>query len=115
MTGYEGAMGYTLYDMESETAKTYRITSECSSTGLIRYDTGLLEVNTHLYNQENQTAECKTLYLDFGQGKLGRVFLKNPAKQAISGCLTIAMSAETMLLLSPINGMGVITRTICFT
>lgn len=49
MTGYEGTMGYTLCNLESGTVETHNIASECSSTDLIRYDTGLLEVNTHLY------------------------------------------------------------------
>ncbi|MCR4442848.1 MAG: hypothetical protein QHH10_11130 [Peptococcaceae bacterium] len=80
MTGYEGAMGYTLCDLESGTAKTHSITSECSSTGLIRYDTGLLEVNTHLYNREKQTGERKTMYLDFRTGGVKEIILKDPGE-----------------------------------
>ena len=78
MTGYEGAEGYTLCDLESGKAKTHGITAECSSTGLIRYDTGLLEVNTHLYNQEKQIGECKTIYLDFKTGDVKETILTEP-------------------------------------
>ncbi|MDD2421322.1 MAG: hypothetical protein PHU78_04200, partial [Heliobacteriaceae bacterium] len=78
MTAYEGTLGYTLCDLETGTAKTYDISSESSSTGCIRYDSGLLEVNTHLYNREKQTAECKTLYLDFRTGEIKEITLEDP-------------------------------------
>ncbi|MHB8076333.1 MAG: hypothetical protein ACYDGZ_21520 [Desulfosporosinus fructosivorans] len=78
MTGYDGAEGYTLCDLERGTAKTHSITAECSSTGLIRYDTGLLEVNTHLYNQEKQIGECKANYLDFRTGDVKETTLTEP-------------------------------------
>ncbi|WP_258360183.1 hypothetical protein [Moorella sulfitireducens (nom. illeg.)] len=78
MTGYEGAIGYTLCDLESGTAKNYRIASESSCTGLIRYDTGLLEVNIYLRDQENQTGDYKTMYLDFKTGGLQEISLADP-------------------------------------
>lgn len=78
MTGYESTMGYTLCDLKNGTAKTYNITSESSSTGLIRYDTGLLEVNTHLYNQEQGIGECKTNYLDFRTGAVHEIVSSEP-------------------------------------
>lgn len=78
MTGYEGAMGYSLCNLERGTVETHSIASECSSTGLIRYDTGLLEVNTHLYNKVKQISECKTLYLNFRTGRVEEISLKDP-------------------------------------
>lgn len=60
---YEGTRGYTLCNLGEGTTETYDISSEDSSSGFIRYDTGLLEVNTHLYNKEKQIGEDKTLYL----------------------------------------------------
>lgn len=80
MTGYESTMGYTLCDLESGTAKTYRISAECSSTGLIRYDTGLLEVNSYIYNQEKQIGEYKTMYLDFQTGDVKEISLDDPGE-----------------------------------
>ena len=76
--GYEGAMDYTLCDLESGAVKTHRIAGECSSTGLIRYDTGLLEVNIFLRNEENQTSGYKTVYLDFQTGGVEEITLKDP-------------------------------------
>ena len=58
--------------------ETHSIASECSSTGLFRYDTGLLEVNTHLYNKEKQISECKILYLNFRTGSVKEISLKDP-------------------------------------
>ncbi|HBW35996.1 hypothetical protein [Desulfosporosinus sp. BICA1-9] len=78
MTGYEGAMGYTLCNLESGTVEVHNIASECSSTGLIRYDTGLLEVNTYLYNKLTQMAESKLLFLDFWTGRVKELSLKYP-------------------------------------
>lgn len=78
MTGYESTLGYTLCDLDSGTAKTFNITSESSSTGLIRYDTGLLEVNSYSYNQEKETAECKTDYLDFTTGDVQEITVSEP-------------------------------------
>lgn len=80
MTGYEGAYGYTLCDLKSETEKTHGITGEWSSTGLIRYDTGMLEINTHLYNQETQIGECKSMYLDFRTGNVREIRLNDPGE-----------------------------------
>lgn len=37
-------------NLENGKVETYSIASESSSTSLIKYDTGLLEVNAHLYN-----------------------------------------------------------------
>ncbi len=75
MIGYESAVNYTLCDLESGTVKTYDITSESSSTSFIRYDTGLLEVNTPIYNQEKQSSEYNTYYLDFKTGDFKQIVL----------------------------------------
>lgn len=69
MTAYEGTRGYTLCDLETGAAKTYDISSEGSSTGVIRYDTGLLEVNNYM------RGEYKTLYLDFQTGDVKEIKL----------------------------------------
>jgi len=77
MTGYESTRGYTLCNLEEGTAKTYDITSEGSSTGLIRYDTGLLEIKD-TYHMEKGTNECnKILYLDFKTGNVKEIKLED--------------------------------------
>ncbi|PKM77796.1 MAG: hypothetical protein CVU90_05865 [Firmicutes bacterium HGW-Firmicutes-15] len=73
MTAYEGTRGYTMCDLEAGSARTYDISSENSSTGLIHYDTGLLEVNTPLNN-----GECKTLYLDFKTESIKEIKVEEP-------------------------------------
>jgi len=78
MSGYENTMGYTLCDLEKDTVKTFDITAECSSTGNIHYDTGSLEVNTHIYDSKNQTSTPKSLYLDFMSGVVTEIELDNP-------------------------------------
>ncbi len=78
MIGYESAMNYTLCDLESGAVKTYEITSESSSTCFIRYDTGLLEVNTPIYNREKQSSEYNTYYLDFRTGEFEQIVLTEP-------------------------------------
>ncbi len=73
MTAYEGTRGYTLSDLEAGSARTYDISAENSSTGLIHYDTGLLEVNTPLNN-----GECKTFYLDFKTESIKEMKVEEP-------------------------------------
>lgn len=81
MLDYEGTLGYTLCDLVSGTAKNYRITSESSSTGFIRYDTGLLEVNGYRRNnQDNQTGNYQTMYLNFKTGDVKEFSLKEPGE-----------------------------------
>ncbi len=75
MTGYEGSMGYTLCDLESGNVKTFGIGSEASSTGLIRYDTGLLEINTFIFDRSGQDGDYKTMYLDFHTGEVQDIAL----------------------------------------
>lgn len=77
MTGYESAMGYTLYDLRSQTQKYYAIGSECSSTGLIRYDTGLLEINNYIRDERKQEGDYKTLYLNFQTGEVLEIPLED--------------------------------------
>lgn len=72
-TGYECTLGYTLCDLNSDTTKMINISEDFSSTGTIRYDTGILEVNACLYDEEKQTSEYKTLYLDFMTGVITEV------------------------------------------
>jgi len=72
MTAYEGTRGYTLCDLRTGAVKTYDISSENSSTGLIHYDTGLLEVNTQL------NGEGKTLYLDFKTESIKEINVEDP-------------------------------------
>ncbi|MGI6224731.1 MAG: hypothetical protein ACOYJ1_00605 [Peptococcales bacterium] len=76
MTGYESTMGYTLCDLEDGSSKSYGISAEASSTGFIRYDTGLLEVNAYINNEEKQIGENKTLYLDFKKGTVKEIFIE---------------------------------------
>lgn len=77
MTGYEGTLGYTLCSLKDSTVQKYDISSESSSTGFIRYDSGLLELNTSFYNREKESTEYKTLFLDFVSGELREIALKD--------------------------------------
>lgn len=73
MTAYEGTMGYTLCDLQTGEVKKYDISSESSSTGTIRYDNGILEVNSY-----QRDGAVKTLYLDFRTGELTEVAVADP-------------------------------------
>lgn len=73
MTAYEGTMGYTLSDLRTGEVKKYDISSEASSTGAIRYDNGILEVNSY-----QRDGAVKTLYLDFRTGELKELALAEP-------------------------------------
>jgi hypothetical protein len=77
MTAYEGTMGYSLCSLEDQAAKKYDISSDSSSTGFIRYDTGLLELNAPFYNEEKQIAEYKTVFLDYLTGELKYIKLRD--------------------------------------
>ncbi|MGI6225864.1 MAG: hypothetical protein ACOYJ1_06375, partial [Peptococcales bacterium] len=77
MTGYEGALGYTLYDLNSGIQKNLHM-GTYSSTGFIRYDTGLLEINNYIQDEKNQTGDYKTLYLDFKTGEIQEIPLEDP-------------------------------------
>ena len=57
--------------------KKYDISSDSSSTGFIRYDTGLLELNAPFYNEEKQIAEYKTVFLDYLTGELKYIKLRD--------------------------------------
>lgn len=46
--------------------------------GFIRYDTGMLEINTYLYSEEKQESECKTVFLDFETGNIREIRLDDP-------------------------------------
>ncbi len=78
MTGYESAMGYTVFDLNQKTQKVYNIGSEGSSTGLIRYDTGLMEINNFIRDKDDKDGAYKTMYLDFKTGKLTEISLQDP-------------------------------------
>lgn len=78
MTAYEGTLGYTLCDLKGKDVTTYKISSEASSTSLIRHDTGLLEINSYVRNRNNEEDEYQTLYLDFHTGKVQEIPLVNP-------------------------------------
>ncbi len=73
MTAYEGTMGYTLCDLHTGEVKKYGISSESSSTGAIRYDNGILEVNSY-----QRDGAVKTLYLDFKTGELTELTIAEP-------------------------------------
>ncbi|WP_366921556.1 hypothetical protein MFMK1_001960 [Metallumcola ferriviriculae] len=74
MTGYESAMGYTLYDLQENTSKTYNITGEASSSRFIRYDTGVLEVKG-VRIKDKETSELTLQYLDFKTGHVKEIEL----------------------------------------
>lgn len=78
MTGYESAMGYTLCTLATGEVKSYPIGQETSSTGLIRYDTGLLEVNAYVRSDQNPEGDYKTFYLDFHTGEVKEIPLEDP-------------------------------------
>ncbi len=73
MTGYESALGYTLVNLKEGTSKTYDIASEASSSGYIRYDTGLLELKS-TYVKEEQTTE-RLQYFDLKTGDIKEIKL----------------------------------------
>lgn len=73
MTGYEGTLGYTVCNLQTGEIKKYDISSEASDTGLVRYDNGILEVNSY-----QQDGAVKTLYLDFRTGELTELALAEP-------------------------------------
>jgi len=72
MTGYESAMGYTLYDLQKNTLQGFSIAGEASSSGFIRYDTGVLEVKG-VRNPDKETYECILQYLDFRTGTVQEI------------------------------------------
>ncbi len=72
MTGYESALGYTLYDLQKNTSQGFSITGEASSSGFIRYDTGVLEVKG-VRNPDKETYECILQYLDFRTGTVQEI------------------------------------------
>lgn len=77
MSGYEGNLGYTLYDLDNGEAKRFYMDPHGSSA-TIRYDTGFLGVNT--YNRHKETSEYKSVYLDFATGNVHEIKLANPGE-----------------------------------
>lgn len=81
MTGYDGYDGFTLCNLEKGTSKNLGIDSNGFWTGNIRYDTGLLIVNT--FNnafEKKYSSEPLTLYFDFKTESLNRINLENPGE-----------------------------------
>jgi hypothetical protein len=76
MVEYGCALGYTLFDIEKGTIKTIDINGAIYPN-IFRYDTGMLMVNTHIYDKKNQIDEIKTLYLDFKFGELTEIKLED--------------------------------------
>lgn len=76
MTGYEGTLGNTIYDLLNNTTKKYD-TGTDSYPNIIRYDTGLLMINMSTYDSENQVGDYITLYLDFKSGELMKLNLED--------------------------------------
>lgn len=74
--GYETAMGYTLCSLTEGIFKNYDISSDDSSSGFIRYDTGLMEIRG-IFTEETQSTEYKLLYLDFKTGDVKKIKLEN--------------------------------------
>jgi len=74
MTGYECIRGYTLCDLTNGTAKHFNLVSEGQSS-MIRFDTGLLEINIPVYDQDQGSTQSKTYYLEFKTGELKEVQL----------------------------------------
>lgn len=75
MSGYEGSNGYTLCDLISGQTRELDISAECSNTGLIRYDNGILEVNT--FTDFYGDSDCLTLYLDFSSENTQQITLED--------------------------------------
>jgi len=61
-----------LYDLEKNTSQGFSITGEASSSGFIRYDTGVLEVKG-VRNPDKETYECILQYLDFRTGTVQEI------------------------------------------
>ena len=77
MSGYELSMGYTLCDLKNGTVRSYDIGSEASSTGNIRYDSGLMEINNFIFNEDGETGDYKTMYLGFKTGEVQELYLED--------------------------------------
>ncbi|MGI6451418.1 MAG: hypothetical protein ACOX3R_14515 [Desulfitobacteriia bacterium] len=77
MSGYEFNLGYTICDLVKGTATKLDIGSY-QTTGRIRSDSGLLEVNNWSYDEEAQEGIYQTLYLDFQSGVVSVLELENP-------------------------------------
>jgi hypothetical protein len=77
MSGYEFNLGYTICDLVKGTATKLDI-GGYQSTGRIRTDSGLLDVDNWSYDEEAQEGIYQTLYLDFQSGALSVLELENP-------------------------------------
>ncbi|MDX9871280.1 MAG: hypothetical protein RBT41_02530 [Clostridia bacterium] len=80
MQAYEGGRGYMVCNLAEGTSTFYGHSLQDAFTDVIRYDTGLLEVNSSSYNQEENLSEIKTLYLDFATEEIKEIALAEPGE-----------------------------------
>ena len=80
MSGYESTMGYTLINIKDNSQEKINISSETSTTGDIRYDNGILEVNAYV-KYENNKDIYGTYFINFKNefnGIIEEIILTNP-------------------------------------
>lgn len=77
MRAYDGTVGYTLCNLENGTSEYIKIPDE-GGPEIIRYDTGIINVNTPQNDEITGTSQYKTLYLDFKTGKTSEIKLQDP-------------------------------------
>jgi hypothetical protein len=77
MLAYEGTAGYTLCNLEDGTSEYIQI-SDDGGPKVIRYDTGIINVNAPQNDAATGSSQYKTLYLDFKTGKTSEIKLQDP-------------------------------------
>lgn len=77
MLAYEGTVGYTLCNLEDGTSEYIKIPDD-GGPKVIRYDTGIINVNAPQNDEATGSSQYKTLYLDFKTGKTSEIRLQDP-------------------------------------
>ena len=77
MSGYEGTMGYTVCNLLNGEVERFDISGEASSTGYIRYDSGILEVNNYIRDENGENGDYKTLFFDFQTNEIKEITLED--------------------------------------
>jgi hypothetical protein len=76
MLAYEGTVGYTLCNLEDGTSEYIKIPDD-GGPKVIRYDTGIININAPQNDAATGSTQYKTLYLDFKTGKTSEIKLED--------------------------------------
>lgn len=76
MLAYEGTVGYTLCNLEDGTSEYIKIPDD-GGPKVIRYDTGIININAPQNDATTGSTQYKTLYLDFKTGKTSEIKLED--------------------------------------